>query len=141
SIVLLKNDNAILPLEANTKVAVIGQFAITPRYQGAGSSLVNPTQIVTPIEALADCGLDVIATEPGFEFGAPSNADLLAKAKLAAQSADVALLYLGLDEIAESEGKDREHMDLPANQVELLAAVAAVNPNVVVVFAAGSAVE
>lgn len=141
SIVLLKNDNAILPLEANTKVAVIGQFAFTPRYQGAGSSLVNPTQIVTPIEALADCGLDVIATEPGFEFGAPSNADLLAKAKLAAQSADVALLYLGLDEIAESEGKDREHMDLPANQVELLAAVAAVNPNVVVVFAAGSAVE
>lgn len=102
---------------------------------------MNPTELVTPLEALATSGLDIIASEPGFEHGKPNDPAMVAAAELAAKSADVVLLYLGLDEIAESEGKDRDHMELPANQQELLARIAAVNSQVVVVLAAGSAIE
>jgi len=141
SIVLLKNNDDILPLNPHTKVAVIGQFAFKYRYQGAGSSLVNPTELATPLEALADSDLDVVAQAPGFEHGKPSNPELVAAAKEAAKQGDVVLLYLGLDEVAESEGKDRDHMEIPANQIELLRELQQVNPRIVVILAAGSAIE
>ena len=141
SIVLLKNDGNILPLAPATSVAVIGAFAFEPRYQGAGSSLVNATALPTPLEALRESDLSVVAEARGFTKGAPTSAELVAEAKAAAASADVVLLYLGLDEISESEGKDRDSMELGANQRELLAELAAVNPKIVVVFSAGSAVE
>ncbi len=141
TIVLLKNEDDILPLQPQTKVAVIGQFAFNYRYQGAGSSLVNPTKLVNPLEALADSELNVVAKAPGFEHGKPSNPELVAAAKEAARQGDVVLLYLGLDEIAESEGKDRDHIRIPANQIALLEEIQQVNPRIVVVLAAGSAVE
>jgi beta-glucosidase len=141
SIVLLKNESSLLPLSTTESVAVIGQFAFKPRYQGAGSSLVNPTRLDTPIEALTSSSLNVVAQAQGFEHGKAADSGLIAQAVQAAQTAHTVLLYLGLDEIAESEGKDREHMRLPENQIALLRAVAAVNPRVVVVLAAGSAIE
>lgn len=141
SVVLLKNEDSILPLAAGTRVAVIGDFALVPRYQGAGSSLVNPTELIEPLEALRDSGLDTVAVEQGFKRGADAaDPELKRKAVEAARGADVAVLYLGLDELAESEGKDREHLDVAAAQVEVLNAVADVNPTVVVIFAAGAPV-
>ena len=141
SIVLLKNEQKVLPLASGAKVAVVGDFAFEPRYQGAGSSLVNPTKLVTPLQALEDSNLSLVATARGFERGKALDPQLLAEALKAAGEADVVLLYLGLDEILESEGKDREHMHLPENQIELLQRVADVNPHIVVVLSAGSAIE
>ena len=141
SIVLLKNEEGILPLKAGTKVALIGDFAETPRYQGAGSSVVNPTKLDCATQVIKDFPLEVVGFEKGYpRFGAADPA-LQAAAVELAKKADVVLLYLGLDEISESEGLDRQHMKIPASQVSLLEAVSKVNPNVVIVMAAGSAVE
>ena len=141
SIVLLKNDDNILPLAEGTKVAVIGDFAETPRYQGAGSSVVNPTKLDSTMGVIGEFPLDVIGFEKGYPRVGAGDPALQAKAVELAKQADVVLLYIGLDEISESEGLDRPHMKLPASQVSLLKAVAKVNPNVVVVMSAGSAVE
>lgn len=141
SIVLLKNEGKALPLASGARIAVVGDFAFEPRYQGAGSSLVNPTQLVKPLQALEDSTLSIVASARGFERGKALDPGLLAEAIEAARAADVVLLHLGLDEILESEGKDREHMHLPENQAELLERVAEVNPHVVVVLSAGSAIE
>lgn len=141
SIVLLKNKDALLPLAKGTKAAVIGDFARLPRYQGAGSSLVNATQLDTLLECMAESGLQSAGFAAGFDrWGAP-DAALQAQAVALAQTADVVLLCLGLDEIKETEGLDRGNMALAQNQTDLLAAVAAVNPNVAVLLFAGSAVE
>ncbi len=140
SIVLLKNAGGLLPLKGSEKIAVIGDFAQTPRYQGAGSSLVNARQLVTPLEAWKAAGVDVTYAQ-GFRRDGTADHGLADQAVAAAAAADVAVLYLGLDELAESEGMDRSHMRLAANQVELVEHVRAVTPNVVVVLAAGAAVE
>ena len=141
SVVLLKNEDGILPLRGGAKVAVIGEFAGTPRYQGAGSSVVNPTKVDAAMDVIKDFPLNVVGYERGFpRTGAGDPAMVRAAVRLAEQ-ADIALLYLGLDEISESEGLDRAHMRLPQSQVDLLEAVAAVNENIIVVMAAGSAVE
>ncbi|GMA34765.1 hypothetical protein GCM10025876_09690 [Demequina litorisediminis] len=113
---LLRNEGAILPLAPATRVAVIGDFAETPRYQGAGSSLVNATRLSTPLEALRASSLDVVSYSPGFERDGTANEALASQAADAAMGADVVLLYLGLDEVAESEGKDREHLRLHTAQ-------------------------
>lgn len=141
SIVLLKNDNELLPLVAGTRVAVIGDFAQNPRYQGAGSSLVNPTQLVTPLAALEDSGLQVVGFAQGFDDVLTADPKLVTAAVELAGKAQVALLYLGLDALSESEGKDRDHLQIPQPQIQLLKAVSAANPNTVVVFTGGSAVE
>lgn len=141
SIVLLKNDDELLPLVAGTRVAVIGDFAQNPRYQGAGSSLVNPTQLVTPLAALEDSGLQVVGFAQGFDDVRTADPKLVTAAVELAGKAQVALLYLGLDALSESEGKDRDHLQIPQPQIELLKAVSAANPNTVVVFTGGSAVE
>ena len=141
SAVLLKNDEAILPLPRGTRVAVIGDFARTPRYQGAGSSAVNPTRLDSVLDVIGDSGLTMTTFAPGFRRNGTPDAALRAEAVEAAREADVVLLFLGLDEIAESEGLDRSTLALHAAQTELLAAVAAVNPDVVVVLSAGGVVE
>ncbi|MFF1528019.1 glycoside hydrolase family 3 C-terminal domain-containing protein [Cellulomonas sp. NPDC058312] len=141
SAVLLRNEDATLPLARGTRVAVIGDFARTPRYQGAGSSAVNPTRLDSVLDVIGDSGLEMTAFAPGFRRNGTPDAALRAEAVAAARGADVALLFLGLDEIAESEGLDREHLRLHAAQTELLAAVAEVNPHVVVVLSAGGVVE
>ena len=141
SIVLLKNEDGILPLSKGSKVAVIGDFAETPRYQGAGSSVVNPTKLDSCLEVIKAFPLEVVGFEKGYpRVGAGDPAMQEAAVELA-KKADYVLLYLGLDEISESEGLDRQHMKLPASQIGLLEAVAAVNENVIIVMAAGSAVE
>ncbi|MDE0573605.1 glycoside hydrolase family 3 C-terminal domain-containing protein [Demequina sp. B12] len=141
SAVLLRNEDAVLPLAASTRVAVIGDFADTPRYQGAGSSLVNASQLTSPLEALRASDLDVVAYAPGFKRDGTADAALTEQAVDAAMGADVVLLYLGLDEVAESEGKDREHLRMHEAQTELLARLRSVNKRVVVVLSAGSVVE
>lgn len=141
SIVLLKNDGGLLPLAPGTRVAVIGDFAETPRYQGAGSSLVNPTQLTTTLDAIGDTELDLVDFARGFDRHGADDEALAAAAVLAAQASDVVLLYLGLDEISESEGLDRSDMRMAPNQLALLGRLRAANPNIVVVLSAGSAVE
>ncbi|MCD8354509.1 MAG: glycoside hydrolase family 3 C-terminal domain-containing protein [Clostridiales bacterium] len=141
SIVLLKNEDNILPLAAGTKVAVIGDFAETPRYQGAGSSVVNCTKLDSANQVMGQFDLNVVGFEKGYPRVGAGDAAMQAAAVELAKKADVALLYLGLDEISESEGLDRGNMKLPQSQVDLLCAVAEVNPNVVVVMAAGSSIE
>ena len=141
SLVLLKNEGSLLPLAAGTKVAVIGDFAKNPRYQGAGSSIVNSTQVDVLLDKLIDSELNVIGYQQGFDrHGKPDAALQKSACELAAQ-ADTVILCMGLDEIAESEGLDRSNLRLAQNQVDLLQAVAAVNPKIVVVLYSGSVVE
>ncbi|RSX50160.1 exo-alpha-(1-_6)-L-arabinopyranosidase [Bifidobacterium callimiconis] len=141
SIVLLKNDDAVLPVAADAKVAVIGEFARSLRYQGGGSSHITPTKMTGFLDTLKDRGIDA-AFAPGFTFAdEPQDPALTAEAVETAKGADVVLLFLGLPEEAESEGFDRETLDIPAKQVELLKEVSAANKNVVVVLSNGSVVS
>ena len=141
SIVLLKNDDNILPLKEGTKVAVIGDFAKKPRYQGAGSSVVNPTRLDSTMGVINHFPLEVVGYEGGYPRVGKGDLELQEKAVELAKKAEVVLLYLGLDEISESEGLDRSHMRLPQSQIDLLHAVSKVNQNIVIVMSAGSAVE
>ncbi|CAN5792035.1 glycoside hydrolase family 3 C-terminal domain-containing protein [soil metagenome] len=143
--VLLKNDDALLPLLVpEGRIAVLGEFARTPRFQGAGSSKVNPTRVddaLTALRAGVARGV-VVDFAAGFGVDDPSadTAALLAEAVETARGAHTVLLFLGLPASYESEGYDRTHLDLPAEQLALLAAVAEVNDRVVVVLANGSVV-
>jgi beta-glucosidase len=149
--VLLKNDAVasadggrapLLPLDPAATVAVIGEFARTPRYQGAGSSQVNPTRLDDAWTAVREVAGDRAVFAAGFGLDDSANDEALrAEAVEAARAADVAVLFLGLPASDESEGFDRRHIRLPAAQIALLAAVAEVNPRVVVVLANGSTVQ
>ena len=141
SLVLLKNEGALLPLAAGTKVAVIGDFAKNPRYQGAGSSMVNSTQVDVLLDKLINSELNVIGYQQGFDRHGKPDAALQKSACELATQADTVILCMGLDEIAESEGLDRSNLRLAQNQLDLLQAVAAVNPKIVVVLYSGSVVE
>lgn len=142
SIVLLKNQDNILPLKPGTKVAVIGDFAKKPRYQGAGSSLVNPAKEPEAIlDMIGEYDIVMVSYEQGYVRNRPPKMDLLRKAKEAAKSADVVLFFGGLDEISESEGLDRTHMMMPNAQGMLIDELSTVNENFVVVLSAGSAIE
>ena len=141
SLVLLKNEGALLPLAAGSKVSVIGDFAKNPRYQGAGSSMVNSTQVDVLLDKLLDSELNVIGYQQGFDRHGKPDAALQKSACELATQADTVVLCMGLDEIAESEGLDRSNLRLAQNQVDLLQAVAAVNPKIVVVLYSGSVVE
>ena len=141
SLVLLKNEGSLLPLAAGSKVAVIGDFAKNPRYQGAGSSMVNSTQVDVLLDKLIDSELNVIGYQQGFDRHGKPDAALQKSACELATQADTVILCMGLDEIAESEGLDRSNLRLAQNQVDLLQVVAAVNPKIVVVLYSGSVVE
>ena len=141
SVVLLKNDDALLPLAEGTRVAVIGDFAETPRYQGAGSSAVNSIKVDTFLDCLSDSGLHSVGFAPGFDRQGKPDAAKQAEAVALAAKADAVLLCLGLDEIKESEGLDRADMKLADNQIELLQAVREANPNTVVIVNAGASLE
>lgn len=141
SIVLLKNEEGMLPLKPGTKVAVIGDFAETPRYQGAGSSVVNPTKLDSALDVIKDFPLNVVGFEKGYPRVGAGDPEMQKAAVKLAKQADVVLMYIGLDEISESEGLDRPYMKLPESQIELLKTVHEVNPNIVAIMAAGSSVE
>jgi beta-glucosidase len=151
--VLLKNDGGALPLTGSGPIAVVGEFARTPRYQGGGSSHINPTRVDTPLDAiraLADGAGRAVAFAPGFTVdstgdstgdGSSDPAALREEAVTAACQAVVAVIFAGLGERQESEGFDRETLDLPAAQVDLIRAVAAVSPRTVVVLSHGGVVS
>ncbi len=138
SIVLLDNDG-ILPLANDAKVAVIGDFAKAPRYQGAGSSQVNPTKLDSFYDCLSAAGVTITAYAQGFDRRDPHpDQKMIDEAVEVAKSAETVLLCVGLDEILESEGMDRLHMELSKSQQELIAAVCAVNKNVILVLSGGA---
>ena len=145
AIVLLANDpvagTPLLPVSRSAKVAVVGEFARTPRYQGAGSSRVNPTRLDNALDAITALAGEV-TFEPGFTTDPkrPVGPDAVERAVAAAANADVVLAFLGLGENHESEGYDRTTLALPADQLALLDALLAANPNVVVVLSNGSSV-
>ncbi|MEL7976153.1 glycoside hydrolase family 3 C-terminal domain-containing protein [Isoptericola sp. F-RaC21] len=148
--VLLRNEPVdgapLLPLGAPAEVAVVGELARTPRYQGAGSSQVNPTRLDDALTALRSAAGADVPFAPGYTLAEGPDDDrspeaLVAEAVEVARGAGTVLVFLGLPAAYESEGYDREHLDLPADQVALLRAVAAANPRVVVVLAGGSAIS
>ncbi len=140
-IVLLKNADSVLPIPAGKKLAVIGAFAKTPRFQGAGSSLVNPIQTTNPCDELtALFGTGNVVHAEGCDGEGDTSAAMLNDAVQKAASADVAIVFTGLPESYESEGFDRRSIDMPPGQVQLIEAVAKAQPNIVVVLLNGSAV-
>ena len=141
SIVLLKNKDDILPLNSKDKIAIIGDFAETPRYQGAGSSIVNPTKLDNTVALMSEFDFNYIGYEPGFKRFGKKSKSLLTKAINLAKESDVILLYIGLDELSEVEGKDRDTMSLPENQLILIEELAKLNKKIIVVLSTGSAVE
>lgn len=141
ALTLLKNEKELLPLSAGTRVALIGDFAALPRYQGAGSSQVNAPHPSNVLECMENSGLELIGYAKGFHRLGKEDEGLLEEAVKLAKRAEAVILCLGLDEVQESEGLDREHMRLAKNQTDLLRAAAAANPNIVVVLFSGSAVE
>jgi len=137
----------LLPLDARAEgLVVVGELARTPRYQGAGSSQVNPTRLDALLTALGEAAGRDVPFAPGYTVGeGPATdrtaAELVAEAVDLARGAGTVVVALGLPAAYESEGYDREHIDLPGDQVALLEAVAAVNPRVVVVLSNGSVVS
>lgn len=134
--VLLKNENGVLPLRADAKVAVIGAMAKTMRYQGAGSSHVNARKLDQPLDHFPSA-----VYAPGCDDRGDTAEDLIAEAVQIAQSAEVAVVFAGLPDRYESEGFDRDNLKMPEGHVHMIEAVANANPNTVVVLLCGSAVE
>mgnify|MGYP003374643864 CR=1 FL=1 len=144
-IVLLQNQpidgRPVLPLTPSGRLAVIGEFARTPRYQGGGSSKVNPTQVDAALDAIAARAAHEVVFEPGFTLDGSGEPDLAARAVHAARTAEVVLVFLGVPAGDESEGFDRTDWQLPPAQLRLLEQVLAVNPRTVVVLSHGSVVD
>ena len=148
---LLKNDGGLLPLAADDgaqTIAVIGEFARTPRYQGGGSSLITPTRLDDALTEITAATQATVSFSPGYLTGdtaaeegvteqdeAAEDQDLLAEAVAIAQASDVALVFVG--SAGETEGSDRDGIDLPAAHLELIERVAAANPRTVVVLSNG----
>ena len=134
--VLLKNEDGILPLKKDAKIAVIGAMAKSIRYQGSGSSHINPTKLSQPLDFLPDA-----LYAPGCDDRGDTTESLLAEAEKAAQQAEIAVIFAGLPDRYESEGFDRADMKMPEGQLRMIDAVTAANPNTVVVLLSGSPVE
>ncbi|WP_458008811.1 glycoside hydrolase family 3 C-terminal domain-containing protein [Jutongia sp. SJQ-6] len=134
SAVLLKNED-ILPLQKDKKIAFIGEFAKVPRIQGGGSSHINNTWIESALDAAGDS----VSYAQGFHIDEETTDEtLLQEAITLAKGSDVAVIFAGLPDSFESEGFDRTHLNMPANQNELIARISEVQPNVVVVLHSGS---
>jgi beta-glucosidase len=144
SIVLLKNDGDLLPLASDASIAVIGAFAAEPRYQGAGSSTITPTRLDHALDEIRSLATGSVTYAAGFstavEVSAAESTRLRDDAVAAASGADVAVVFLSLPARLESEGYDRDDVDLPPQQLAVLQAVVDANPNVVVVLSNGGVV-
>ena len=134
--VLLKNEDGILPLKKDAKIAVIGAMAKNLRYQGSGSSHINPTKLSQPLDFLPDA-----LYAPGCDDRGDTTEDLLSQAAKTAQEAEISVIFAGLPDRYESEGFNRADMKMPDGQLRMIDAVTAANPNTVVVLLCGSAVE
>ncbi len=148
SMVLLKNDDNVLPLKEGQKIAVIGEMAKAPRYQGSGSSVINPTKLDNAYDSLIEAGVNVTYAQ-GYYKAPPtkkdksrkSDTELISEAAVAAKAADVAVVFIGLTEALEAEGYDRADIEIPAEHNALVAEVVKANPNTVVVLAGGAVVH
>lgn len=141
--VLMKNDNNLLPLKKDAKIALIGEMAHTPRYQGAGSSLINPIKLDNAYQTMKDMGID-LTFSAGYTLKkskAKKAMELILEAKDRARNADVAVVFVGLTDEYETEGADRHHLSIPPMHNTLVEEVLKVNPNTVVVLSGGAAVE
>lgn len=134
--VLLKNKDGILPLKQEAEIAVIGAMAKSIRYQGAGSSHINPTKLSQPLDALPGA-----LYAPGCDDRGDTTDALIAEAVDTAMNAEIAVVFAGLPDQYESEGFDRDNMKMPEGHLRMIEAVTAVNPNTIVVLLCGSAVE
>ena len=141
SIVLLKNEENILPLDKSKKVAIIGDFAFSPRYQGAGSSMVNATIVEDAQKLIKKLDLNIIGMAHGYSRADKEEESLVNEAIELAKQADIVLYFFGLNEASESEGLDRTHLRIPNNQVELLEKLSKVDENIVGIISAGSCIE
>ena len=140
SAVLLKN-NGVLPLNPSKKVAFIGDFLYLPRYQGAGSSIVNPTKLDNTADLIKKCNIQTVGVCRGFNRYGKKSKKLHNEAIELAKKADVVVLYLGLDEVTEAEGLDRKNMHLEDNQIQLVKDIKELKKDIVVVLSCGSAIE
>lgn len=138
--VLLKNEDGALPLDSAKKIAVVGALAKTPRYQGAGSSLINPTKTTSFLQALDAAG-QKYAYADGYKMrGDGYSARLMKEAVETAKGKDAVIAFIGLTPEYESEGFDRKHMNMPDAHVMLINELAKVNENIIVVLSCGSPV-
>ncbi|WP_269936499.1 glycoside hydrolase family 3 C-terminal domain-containing protein [Arthrobacter sp. HY1533] len=140
SVVLLKNDG-VLPLARSASVAVVGHVAQAPRYQGAGSSQINPTRLENALQEIRSLAGTEVPFAPGYGEDGVGTPEQTAQAVAVAGAAETVLLFLGVPASQESEGFDREHLELPAAQLELLEAVLAANPRTVVILSNGGVVR
>ncbi len=141
--VLMKNDGNLLPLDKKAKITVIGEMAKKPRYQGAGSSLINPIQLDSAFETFVQMGVE-FQYAPGYSTAKKnktSDDTFVAEAVSKAKGAEAVLLFIGLTDEFETEGNDRKHMHLPPLHDRLVNEVLKVNKNVIVVLSGGSSVE
>jgi len=141
SIVLLKNKNDILPLEGKKDVAIIGDFAYSARYQGAGSSIVNPAHLEQTLDVLEEYDLNVVATSKGFKRYGKLSKSLVKQSIKVSKKVETVILYIGLDEITESEGLDRKDIQLPPNQLTLIDALHRAGKRIVAVLSCGTPIE
>lgn len=141
SIVLLRNENDLLPLAADANVAVIGELARTPRYQGAGSSRIEPTRLDNALDEMRLLSGRDVPFAAGYALDGSDSAGLVEEAVALAGKADIAVVFLGVPAELESEGFDRDDLELPHSQIALLDAVLLANPNVVVVLSNGGVVR
>lgn len=140
SAVLLKNES-VLPLKKDVKIAVIGEFAKKPRYQGAGSSIINPHKVDNVCETFSEEGIDYIYAKGYSLTQKKSDAILIEEAKQVAKEAEYAVVFVGLTDDYESEGFDREHLRIPESHEQLVDEVSAINPNTIVVLQNGAPIE
>ncbi|OSX97662.1 glycoside hydrolase family 3 C-terminal domain-containing protein [Bacillus nitratireducens] len=144
SMVMLKNEDSILPLKKEGTVAIIGEFAKQPRYQGGGSSHINPTKlesILEEIEMVSGKKTNILF-EQGYNLASDDvDENMINEAKKIAESADTVVLFVGLPDRYESEGFDRKHLQMPENHVQLIEAIAEVQSNIVVVLSNGAPIE
>lgn len=144
SMVMLQNEDSILPLKKEGTVAIIGEFAKQPRYQGGGSSHINPTKLESIFEELEMVSGEKtnILFAQGYDLASDDvDENLINEAKKIAESADTAVLFVGLPDRYESEGFDRKHLQMPENHVQLIEAIAEVQSNIVVVLSNGAPIE
>ncbi|PGV59820.1 glycosyl hydrolase [Bacillus cereus] len=144
SMVMLKNEDSILPLKKEGTVAIIGEFAKQPRYQGGGSSHINPTKlesILEEIEMVSGEKTNILFAQ-GYNLASDDvDENMTNEAKKIAESADTVVLFVGLPDRYESEGFDRKHLQMPENHVQLIEAIAEVQSNIVVVLSNGAPIE
>ncbi len=141
SMVLLKNEDNILPLKKDVKIALIGEMAKSPRYQGAGSSQINTENIDDTFSVMLGKNYGFVYAQGYDKTKDVADLMLLKQAVETAKSAEVAVIFCGLTEEYESEGFDREHLKIPSSHISLINAVSKANPNTVVVLSGGSPVE